>query len=81
MGLAMRSAELAAEALDQAHQSNTPLPVRRLQIDFARLWRTRRLACRTLARLLSAPSIAGDLLDLARGNEPLSRAAMTMIGK
>jgi 2-polyprenyl-6-methoxyphenol hydroxylase-like FAD-dependent oxidoreductase len=81
MGLAMRSAELAAEALDQSHRANTPLPVRRLQTQFGKLWRTRQLACRALARLLSAPSIAGDVIDLARGNEPLSRVAMAMIGK
>jgi 2-polyprenyl-6-methoxyphenol hydroxylase-like FAD-dependent oxidoreductase len=81
MGLAMRSAELAAAALDQSQRDHTPIPVRRLQIEFARLWRTRRLACRALARLLSTPRIAGDLLDWARGNESLSRAAMAMIGK
>jgi 2-polyprenyl-6-methoxyphenol hydroxylase-like FAD-dependent oxidoreductase len=81
MGLALRSAELATAALDQAARTQTPLPVRRLQIQFTRLWRTRRLACRTLARLLSMPAVAGDLLDLARDNIPLSRAAMALIGK
>jgi 2-polyprenyl-6-methoxyphenol hydroxylase-like FAD-dependent oxidoreductase len=81
MGLAMRSAELAAEALDRSERTKTPLPIRRLQTEFARLWRTRRLACRALARLLSTPRIAGDVLDWARGNESLSRAAMAMIGK
>jgi flavin-dependent dehydrogenase len=81
MGLAMRSAELAAEALDCAERTKSPLSVRRLQAQFTRLWRTRRLACRTLARLLSNPVVAGDLLDLVRDNAPLSRAAMTLIGK
>jgi len=81
MGLALRSAELAAAALDHAERTQTPLPVRHLQSQFTRLWRTRRLACRTLARLLSIPSLAGDLLDLARDNTPLSRAAMSLIGK
>jgi 2-polyprenyl-6-methoxyphenol hydroxylase-like FAD-dependent oxidoreductase len=81
MGLALRSAELATAALDHAERTHTPLPVRRLQAQFTRLWRTRRLACRTLARLLSMPTVAGDLLDLARDNVPLSRAAMTLIGK
>lgn len=81
MGLALRSAELATAALDHAERTHTPLPVRRLQTQFTRLWRTRRLACRTLARLLSSPSLAGDLLDLARDNTPLSRAAMALIGK
>jgi 2-polyprenyl-6-methoxyphenol hydroxylase-like FAD-dependent oxidoreductase len=81
MGLAMRSAELAALALDDAARTGTPLPVRTLQRSFNRLWQTRRLACRALARLLSTPALAGDVVDWARGSESLSRAAMRMIGK
>jgi flavin-dependent dehydrogenase len=81
MGLAMRSAELAADALDHAARTNAPLPVRRLRSEFDRLWRTRRLACRALARLMSAPALAGDVVDWARGSESIGRAAMTWIGK
>jgi 2-polyprenyl-6-methoxyphenol hydroxylase-like FAD-dependent oxidoreductase len=81
MGLAMRSAELAAEALDPAARNNTPLPTRRLRSEFDRLWRTRRMACRGLARLLSTPSLAGDVVDWARGSESIGRAAMALIGK
>jgi 2-polyprenyl-6-methoxyphenol hydroxylase-like FAD-dependent oxidoreductase len=81
MGLAMRSAELAAAALAEAERTGSPLPVTRLRGAFDRLWRTRRLACRTLARLLSTPAIAGDVVDWARGSESLARAAMGWLGK
>lgn len=81
MGLAMRSAELAAQALDDAARSSTPLPTRRLRSEFARLWRPRHMACRGLARLLSAPSLAGDVVDWARGSESIGRAAMALMGK
>jgi 2-polyprenyl-6-methoxyphenol hydroxylase-like FAD-dependent oxidoreductase len=81
MGLALRSAELAAEFLLESARTNTPVPVRRLRADFARLWRTRRVACRALARLLSAPKVAGDVVDWARGSEWLSRTALNLIGK
>ena len=52
MGLAMRSGELAAIALDHAHRSASPLPVTRLRSEFARLWQKRRFACRALCELL-----------------------------
>jgi flavin-dependent dehydrogenase len=81
MGLAMRSAELAAAALNQAERTGTPLPVEALRRSFDCLWRTRRLACRALARMLSTPAVAGDVVDWARGSESLSRAAMALIGK
>src|SRR5207248_659926 len=48
MGLALRSAELAAHAL-----LTSPAPD--LRASFHHLWQIRRLACRTAARLLSSP--------------------------
>lgn len=81
MGLALRSAELAADHLVESARTGSPLPVRRLRAEFARLWRTRRLACRALARLLSTPSIAGDVVDVARGSAWVTRAALALIGK
>jgi flavin-dependent dehydrogenase len=81
MGLAIRSAELAAEALERSVRSGTPLRARRLRAQFRGLWATRRLACRALARLLSSPRLAGDVVDLARNSESVSRAAMAWMGK
>jgi hypothetical protein len=72
---------LAADALDDAARNGIPLPARRLRSEFDRLWRTRRMACRGVARLLSAPALAGDVVDWARGSESIGRAAMAWMGK
>ena len=81
MGLAMRSAELAADALHRANATRSNAPVAALRDQFASLWKARRLACRALAKLLGQPAIAGDLMDLVGVNPPLARAAMALIGK
>jgi 2-polyprenyl-6-methoxyphenol hydroxylase-like FAD-dependent oxidoreductase len=81
MGLALRSAELAAAHLGESARTGAPLPTTSLRAEFNRLWRTRRLACRALARLLSTPMLAGHVVDWARGSEWLSRTALTWIGK
>src|SRR5213079_1199501 len=55
LGLAMRSAELAAgSVLDD-------LPRERLQREFRRLWRVRGITCRAAALTLSSPTL-GSLL-------------------
>jgi flavin-dependent dehydrogenase len=81
MGLALRSAELAADALDQSQQTQTPLPVARLRSQFATLWRTRRLTSRMLAQLLSNPALASDALEWANLNQSLPNAALRLVGK
>lgn len=81
MGLAMRSAEFAARALDEAHRTGTPVNTRQLRGEFDALWRTRRTACRALALVLSRPRLAGDLTDWAGSSESLARAAFAWIGK
>ena len=81
MGLALRSAELAADALAESHKTQTPLPITRLRRQFATLWRTRRLASRALAQLLSSPALAGDALDWAHLNQSLSKTTLKLVGK
>jgi flavin-dependent dehydrogenase len=81
MGLAMRSGELAAGALDHAHRTRSPLPVTRLRSEFARLWQKRRFACRALARLFSMPTLAGSMIDWASGSEAMSREVLGWMGK
>jgi hypothetical protein len=81
VGLALRSAELAADALDQSFKTQTPLPLARLRKQFATLWRTRRLASRTLAQLLSNPALASDALEWANLNQSLPSAALRLVGK
>jgi len=81
MGLAMRSAELAAEAVDAMRLSGKPLDVARLRRAFGRLWRVRRAACRAAAVTLASDRwgpIAVDLLDAM----PLAaRAGLALVGK
>jgi flavin-dependent dehydrogenase len=75
MGLAMRSAELAAEALNSGGDT------RRLRGRFNELWRRRRAACRGLAQLLSRPALAGAVMDWASGSEMISRKVLGWMGK
>ncbi|MEO6437325.1 MAG: FAD-dependent oxidoreductase [Tepidisphaeraceae bacterium] len=75
MGLAMRSAELAAGAL-LARGEVSDLPR-----NFARLWRVRRGSCRLVARLMSRPDIADNIVALAGSNQRLGRIVMACMGK
>jgi flavin-dependent dehydrogenase len=81
IGLALRSAELTADALESARRTHTPLPAHRLATAFDSLWRRRRFSCRALARLLSAPTLAGPALEWGSANSPLSRAVLWAVGK
>lgn len=73
IGLAMRSAEIAATSLAASR-----LPSR---TDFDRLWRVRSIACRAASKLLSSPTLAGDFVDAVRANDALNHLAMGWIGK
>ena len=75
MGLALRSAELAATALAENRG------VERLRADFDALWGTRRLACRAAAMVVSRPELSGAALDWIQGNDRLAAAALRLIGK
>ena len=75
MGLAMRSAELAAAAVSRGVDRSHLLD------QYTGLWRTRRLACRATAVLLSRPRVASTLLRVARGAGPFVRAVTRAIGK
>jgi flavin-dependent dehydrogenase len=81
MGLALRSAELAASALIQAHQHGVRIDLDRLRADYHRLWRTRSAACRAAALAVSCKSIASWLSLATDGCESLTRAAMSLMGK
>ena len=75
IGLAMRSAELAATALLEGRPSES------LQRSFNRLWRTRRGACRLIAKALGRPAVAESMIALTRANEHLAKTAMAFMGK
>lgn len=76
MGLAMRSAELAVEWL-----LNGGASTHELRSKYEDLWRSRRLACRAVAKLMSSPTWAGRLVSLAAGDDPITRLAMNWMGK
>jgi flavin-dependent dehydrogenase len=81
MGLAMRSAELAANFLVDAIRRGIPLNVKRLQSAYRNLWRIRRLACRAAAMAVSCPTISRAIPTLVRNENPLTSLALRAIGK
>jgi flavin-dependent dehydrogenase len=78
MGLAMRSAELAADALFDPQRPFNPQILRE---QFRKLWQPRSLTCRLAARLVGSPAMAAAALDLARANELLTRQVTNLMGK
>jgi 2-polyprenyl-6-methoxyphenol hydroxylase-like FAD-dependent oxidoreductase len=78
MGLAMRSAELAAEALDAS--LDTSRPRLSLMRAYRRLWRTRRVACRAAAVGVSSPLLAG-VLRVFGPDPPAAGTILRLIGK
>jgi len=72
MGLALRSAELAAEAIST--QSDLPLIQQKLQRVFLELWRWRRTLWRAMAMLISRPilcELAVDVMNVTNVGERL----------
>lgn len=81
IGLALRSAELAAEALHRSHNAWTVDVRNRLRREFMSLWRTRRAVCRAAA-VVASSTVAGHVaLEWIGCNERLLGAAMGMMGK
>jgi flavin-dependent dehydrogenase len=76
MGLALRSAELAVEALLSPKLPHGPLPVA-----YEKLWRTRRILCRSLAKAVSAPGLSLSAAPLFAANPAMAQAAMAWAGK
>jgi hypothetical protein len=62
MGLALRSAELAAEAL--CANSDLDVVQRRLQKEFTELWRWRRMIWRAVAMLVSRAVLCEMVVDV-----------------
>ena len=76
MGLALRSAELAVEALLDGAAS-----LDALRDSFKTLWRMRRPACRLAAMMLSSPTLARPTIELLSSNELLGGLALKLMGK
>jgi 2-polyprenyl-6-methoxyphenol hydroxylase-like FAD-dependent oxidoreductase len=75
MGLAMRSAELAAEALLSGAGTRQLLAV------YQRLWRVRRPACRAAAVALSSRRASVEITSTLRDAPGLLAAGMRLVGK
>jgi 2-polyprenyl-6-methoxyphenol hydroxylase-like FAD-dependent oxidoreductase len=81
MGLAIRSAQLAAGAILAAARRGREIDTAALRRQYKSLWNTRRLACRMLARVLSRPRLAPAVVALAESAPALPRLALHLIGK
>lgn len=81
MGLAMRSAELAAEAVDAALTGDRPVDQETLRNAYDALWRRRRVAARAAAVLISSPRIARVTVAVLRWNGSLALPALAPLGK
>ena len=75
MGLAMRSAELAALELSAGRDGSA---LRRM---FKQLWRRRRGACRAAAIAMSHPATAGMAVRTISANDAVARASLKFVGK
>lgn len=81
MGLAMRSAELAAHEIIAAHREGRAIDAVSLHRTYRDLWRVRSLACRAAAIIVSRPWLANFLAGAIDGREELPRTIMRFIGK
>jgi flavin-dependent dehydrogenase len=74
MGLALRSAELAAESLLASRTDS-------LGVLYRQLWRRRRTGCRLTAQIVSRPGLGAMMQPLIEQFPIATRAAMWMMGK
>ncbi|MDQ3441949.1 MAG: NAD(P)/FAD-dependent oxidoreductase [Planctomycetota bacterium] len=81
MGLAMRSAELAATAIDAAQRRNEEPDAGALRRAYHRLWKTRSRACRAAAWAISSPTFADIAVQAAASSDVVARLGMMLVGK
>jgi 2-polyprenyl-6-methoxyphenol hydroxylase-like FAD-dependent oxidoreductase len=81
MGLAMRSAELAAEALIRWADDADQTAIHQLPQRFKELWQIRSFACRWIARVFSAPALADAAIQLLASSRPAPNAILKWMGK
>ncbi|HEV2293786.1 MAG TPA: NAD(P)/FAD-dependent oxidoreductase [Tepidisphaeraceae bacterium] len=81
MGLAMRSAELAAAALDHVAECNAEPDVAALRRAYCSLWKTRARASRATALAMSSPTFAELAVQAASASDAVARLGMRWVGK
>lgn len=80
MGLALRSSELAANALTEHRAAWNEVRARRLRRAYERLWRPRSVACRAAAKVVSSPYGAAALAFL-RNRQSAATFVLQRMGK
>ncbi len=81
MGLALRSAELAVEAILESETRGNRAPIEDLPAAFNQLWHTRRAVCRGIARLFSNPAMADAVSPIMANYPGIPAAVMRWAGK
>ena len=81
MGLALRSAELAAEAINEALNANRPIDTTQLRHNYNKLWQSRRFAARATALMISAPRRAEFLIHAINSISSIKTPALAPLGK
>jgi flavin-dependent dehydrogenase len=82
IGLAMRSAELAADAIIRFTRGvDCLLDLTRLRAAFAALWRPRRPACRALAVAIASEALANWAVPMIAASDLPARLGRQLIGK
>jgi flavin-dependent dehydrogenase len=81
IGLAMRSAELAAEMLIDAMRRDVEPDVDSLRREYRKLWRMRRAACRAAALAVSSPIARRTVAPLVQWLTPVTSFAVRAMGK
>jgi 2-polyprenyl-6-methoxyphenol hydroxylase-like FAD-dependent oxidoreductase len=81
MGLAMRSAEIAANEIVCAFAQNRDINVSRLQREFRSLWTMRSIACRAGGKILSSPTLSRLAVALAGSTDGPASLALRLVGK
>jgi flavin-dependent dehydrogenase len=81
MGLALRSAELAAHTLIAFDGGATQARRSRLRLDYRALWRVRSAACRVGAKVVSSRTMAAITTELLSSNAQAGVLAMKLMGK
>jgi flavin-dependent dehydrogenase len=81
MGLAMRSAELAAQCLIEAIRRGVEPDLQRLRREYRSLWTVRGLACRLAGLAVSSPWLCRMILPFVDGEDALTGVALRALGK
>lgn len=81
MGLALRSAEIAAEEIVAARDQRRGVNLDAIRNSYVQLWQARRLTCRLAANVVSHPAIADLAVRAGRHCPQLTELACRWMGK